>query len=276
LYPNRIDRKDPLAALCYSEKNLFFLFFGILFFFFGFGWGWAASGLARAEVLVDLLGLRIGLGLGQRSHVGLGLGDDLRGLLCLPLRLPSDLAGAAPLGVNMAQLGEALLLGLGEEEVGPALAAGDSLACRLLVLAGLAALGAPHGSLPVVLLEEDLVLAREDEAVRAVGAREVHVRRERRKDLLLGPLSLPCRSRALRDLGGLGLLFLDVCGLLSLELLLELEDLLLHAVDQAADLWRVLANRDATEEIVEVRLRLEEGLLGDERHFGMGWRGGGV
>jgi len=206
---------------------------------------------ARAEILV-------------LSYLCLRICDGLCSLLGLPLGLPRDLAGLAPLGLCVVQLGEALLLGLGEEELGSAVAARDCLARRLLVLASLAALGAALGKrLPVHLLEERLVLAREDEAVRAVRAREVHVGRERREGLLDGAR----RSRALGGLGSLHLL-LDVRGLLSLKLLLQLHNLLLGSVHEAAELGRVLADRDATLEVGEIRLGLEETLVGDERHSG--------
>jgi hypothetical protein len=189
-------------------------------------------------------------------------------LLCLPLGLPCDLAGVAPLGVLPLHLRELLLLGLGEKEPHSALATDDGLTCRLLVLAGLAALGTPRGGLPVVLREERLVLAREDEAVRAVAAREVHVLEER----LLGPLltllawSLPTLRL---DLGSRLLL---LGGLLVGVALLQDSDLLLHPIDETAHLRRVVANRDATLEVGEIGLGLEQRLVDCERHSGVGWK----
>lgn len=203
----------------------------------------------EAEVLGTTLTLD-----GERGHALVGLG-----------------AVGATLGLLPPVLFKDAGLGVGEEEGVLAVPTGEVHARGLGRLLGVAAVRAARRSVPAVLGEEELVLAREGEGTRAVDARELHVLRERRTLAtrstvavtatrgLLGVRSLRCRVCTL--------LGRSCCGrVLVSELLLKLGNTLGCSVQELADVSGVITDREAVKSIVAVGASLEEGLLSDERH----------
>lgn len=214
--------------------------------------------------------LRLG-GLGRRRLTSGSLLGLVGGLtVCLALR--------AALGLCPPLLLEEVRLRIREEDLALAALADNALARGLHLLLGLKgrlaiglAIRAAARLLPALLLEEDLILSREGEDIGAVTARDLQILRERR-----ALSARPTRREAARTTLGLliRLLLLGLCDLLQFD---RLRALSLHLGLKACNPLgnprekilhglRIISKRDPTKHIVTLRLRLEEDLLGDERH----------
>ena len=169
---------------------------------------------------------------------------------------------AAPLGCRPALFLKDAGLGSREEELDLADTAVQLVAAGLCALLGLAAVSTASGLSPTLLLEEELVLAREGERALAVGTGELHVRRESRTVILrLVSTSSPGLLCSLCD--GLGL---GICLFLR-HILLDLGDPLVGACEKVLDLLRVFTHRDTAECIVAIGLGADEHLAVDKRHL---------
>jgi hypothetical protein len=268
-------------------KKSFFLFSVLCsFFLFGFkvdptetreglGLHGARGGLLVAAVTTDLglgplLDLEVLLGLYREGEVAAAAqavdGDGRH-------RLVARRAVLAALGLVPAALFKDAGLRIGEEELGLAVPARDVLARGLCRLLSVAAVAAADRIAPPVLGEEDLVLSREDERVRAVCTHDVHVVRER--SALLAGLG---RALVAVRLGRLLCHSLTSCVCsrdLGLHLGFKLGDPLVGPREEVADPLRVFTDGDAVESVVAIRASLEESLLSDERHCEVCWREGG-
>jgi hypothetical protein len=280
--------RAPVLIECSNFKKKFFSFVFLFFlFFFVFDW-WRGGSLLAASLHRGLLGAaldgrRILLLVLHTNAVAAVLRGSpaLRLEVLLRLHREGEVLGAAstvdehwrhalvgdgaviaPLGLLPALLLEDTRLAVREEERVLTIRARQVGARGLRVLLGLATVRAARGLRVALLLEEELILAREGEGRTAVHTGKLLIGWKARTLLLGIVVVTTTRLLLLLSLA----LCLGLC-LLPRKFLLELGDALVGAVEEILHPLRILPHRDTVKCVLTLGLGPQKLLTIDERHF---------